>query len=129
MYRKMLLGGLLIKGVKAGVKSKPFKKFAKEAMEETKALYKKAKKLDPDRESFKDKKFMRGLEKLDAQRAKGSKLMDMTQFVITTARKEGKKPIVREMRKSRRALAAYGKSLSKKAKAMMQRKLSKKKVN
>ena len=129
MYRKMLLGGLLTKGIKAGVKSEPFKKFRKKAMEETKDLYRIAKKLDPDRASFKDKKFMRGLEKLDAQRAKGSKLMDMTQFVITTARKDGKKPIVREMRKSRRLLAEYGKSLSKKAKAMMQRKLSKKKVN
>ena len=98
-------------------------------MDKTAALYKKAPQMDPDRKSLKDKKFMRGLQKLDTQRAKGQKLVDMTQFVLLSARKAGKKPIVREMRKSRRGLANYAKSLNQKAKAMMQRKLSKKKVN
>ena len=129
MYKKMLLGGLLTKGIKAAVKSAPYKKFRKEAMDKTAALYKKAPQMDPDRKSLKDKKFMRGLQKLDTQRAKGQKLVDMTQFVLLSARKAGKKPIVREMRKSRRGLANYAKSLNQKAKAMMQRKLSKKKVN
>mgnify|MGYP003151558052 CR=1 FL=1 len=125
----MLLGGLLTKGIKAAVKSVPYKKFRKTAMTETADLYKKAKKIDPSRKSFKDKKFMRGLQKLDTQRAKGQKLVDMTQFVLINARRGGRKEVVREMRKSRRGLANYAKSLNQKAKAMMQRKLSKKKVN
>ena len=131
MYKKMLLGGLLkaAPSIRAAVKSKPFKKAAKDAMEKTKALYKKAKKSDPERKSFKDEKFMKGLEKLDIQRAKGSVLLNMSQFVLGRARKAGNKPIVREMRRLRGAMAGYGKSLNKKAKAMMQRKLSKKKVN
>ena len=47
----MLLGGLLkaAPSIRAAVKSKPFKKAAKDAMEKTKALYKKAKKSDPER--------------------------------------------------------------------------------
>ena len=53
----------------------------------------------------------------------------MTQFVLLSARKAGKKPIVREMRKTRRNLASYAKSLNTKAKAMMMRKLKKKKLN
>ena len=125
----MLLGGLLTKGLRAAVASKPYKKFRKEAMEKTAALYKKAPQMDPSRKSFKDKKFMRGLQKLDTQRAKGQKLVDMTQFVLLSARKAGKKPIVREMRKTRRNLAGYAKSLNTKAKAMMMRKLKKKKLN
>ena len=68
----MLLGGLLTKGLRAAVASKPYKKFRKEAMDKTAALYKKAPQMDPDRKSLKDKKFMRGLQKLDTQRAKGS---------------------------------------------------------
>ena len=55
----MLLGGLLTKGLKAAVASKPYKKFRKEAMDKTAALYKKAPQMDPDRKSLKDKKFMR----------------------------------------------------------------------
>ena len=125
----MLLGGLLTKGLKAAVASKPYKKFRKEAMDKTAALYKKAPQMDPSRKSLKDKKFMRGLQKLDTQRAKGQKLVDMTQFVLLSARKAGKKPIVREMRKTRRNLASYAKSLNTKAKAMMMRKLKKKKLN
>ena len=129
MYRKMLLGGLLTKGLRAAVASKPYKKFRKEAMDKTAALYKKAPQMGPDRKSFKDKKFMRGLQKLDTQRAKSSKLVDMTQFVILEARKAGHKKATKEMRMSRRALAGYVRSLNKKAKAMMMRKLKKKKLN
>jgi len=129
MYRKMLLGGLLTKGLKAAVKSKPYQQFRKKAMKETAALYKKAPQMDPSRASLKDKKFMKGLQKLDSQRAKSQKLVDMTQFVLLSARKAGKKPIVREMRKTRRNLAGYAKSLNTKAKAMMMRKLKKKKLN
>ena len=125
----MLLGGLLTKGLRAAVASKPYKKFRKEAMEKTAALYKKAPQMDPSRASFKDKKFMRGLQKLDTQRAKGQKLVDMTQFVILSARKAGHKGAVREMRKTRRGLADYAKSLNTKAKAMMMRKLKEKKLN
>ena len=125
----MLLGGLLTKGLRAAVASKPYKKFRKEAMEKTAALYKKAPQMDPSRASLKDKKFMRGLQKLDTQRAKGQKLVDMTQFVILSARKAGHKKAVREMRKTRRGLANYAKSLNQKAKAMMMRKLKKKKLN
>ena len=98
-------------------------------MKETADLYKKAPQMDPGRASLKDKKFMKGLQKLDTQRAKGQKLVDMTQFVLLGARKAGKKPIVREMRKTRRNLANYAKSLNTKAKAMMMRKLKKKKLN
>jgi hypothetical protein len=129
MYKKMLLGGLLTKGLKAAVASKPYKKFRKEAMDKTAALYKKAPQMDPDRKSLKDKKFMKGLQKLDTQRAKSQKLVDMTQFVLLSARKAGHKSAVREMRKTRRGLASYAKSLNTKAKAMFQRKLKKKKLN
>ena len=73
--------------------------------------------MDPDRKSLKDKKFMRGLQKLDTQRAKGQKLVDMTQFVILQARKAGHKSAVREMRKTRRGLANYAKSLNTKSKS------------
>ena len=125
----MLLGGLLTKGLRAAVASKPYKKYRKEAMTKTADLYKKAPQMDPSRASLKDKKFMRGLQKLDTQRGKGQKLVDMTQFVLLSARKAGKKPIVREMRKTRRGLANYAKSLNTKAKAMMMRKLKKKKLN
>ena len=125
----MLLGGLLTKGLRAAVASKPYKKFRKEAMDKTADLYKKAPQMDPDRKSFKDRKFMRGLQKLDTQRAKGQKLVDMTQFVILSARKAGHKGAVREMRKTRRGLADYAKSLNTKAKAMMMRKLKEKKLN
>ena len=96
----MLLGGLLTKGLKAAVKSKPYQQFRKKAMKETADLYKKAPQMDPGRASLKDKKFMKGLQKLDTQRAKGQKLVDMTQFVLLSARKAGK---VREMRKTRRS--------------------------
>ena len=129
MYKKMLAGGLLTKGLKAAVKSNPYKIFKKKVMKDTAALYKKAPQMDPDRASFKDKKFMKGLQKLDVQRMKGQKLVDMTQFVLLAARKDGKKPVVREMRKTRRRLADYAKSLNTKAKAMMNRKLKKKKLN
>ena len=129
MYRKMLAGGLLTKGLKAAVKSKPYQDFKKKIMKDTAALYKKAPQMDPDRASFKDKKFMRGLQKLDTQRMKGQKLVDMTQFVLLAARKDGKKQIVREMRKTRKGLANYAKSLNTKAKAIMNRKLKKKKLN
>ena len=129
MYKKMLLGGLLTTGIKAAVKSKPYQSFIKKAMKETVDLYKKAPQADPARASLKDKKFMRGLQKLDTQRAKSKRLVDMTQFVLINARKAGRKPAVREMRKSRRSLANYVISLNKKAKAMMTRKLKKKKLN
>ena len=72
---------------------------------------------------------MRGLQKLDTQRAKSRKLVDMTQFVLLSARKAGHKSAVRETRKTRRGLANYAKSLNTKAKAMMMRKLKKKKLN
>ena len=77
MYMKMLLGGLLTKGLKAAVKSNHTNNLEK-AMKETADLYKKAPQMDPGRASLKDKKFMKGLQKLDTQRAKGQKLVDMT---------------------------------------------------
>ena len=94
----MLLGGLLTKGLKAAVKSNHTNNLEK-ARERNSTYIKKHLKMDPGRASLKDKKFMKGLQKLDTQRAKGQKLVDMTQFVLLSARKAGKKPIVREMRK------------------------------
>ena len=73
MYKKMLLGGLLTTGIKAAVKSKPYQMFRKKAMKETADLYKKAPQAEPTRASLKDKKFMRGLQKLDTQRAKAKR--------------------------------------------------------
>ena len=59
----MLLGGLLTKGLKAAVKSKPYQQFRKKAMKETADLYKKAPQMDPGRASLKDKKFMKKTKK------------------------------------------------------------------
>ena len=39
-------------------------------MKETADLYKKAPQMDPGRASLKDKKFMKGLQKLDTQKQK-----------------------------------------------------------
>jgi len=125
----MLLGGLLTKGIKAAVKSVPYKKFRKTAMTDTADLYKKAKKTDPSRKSFKDKKFMRGLQKLDTQRAKASRLMDMSQFLIKEARRSGRKDMTKVGRKLRRGVFGYGRNISSKAKAMINRKTQKKKLN
>ena len=72
---------------------------------------------------------MRGLKKLDMSKAKGDKLLDMSQFLVKEARKAGRKDMVRAGRNLRRASVMYLQNTNRKAKAMMQKKLSNKKVN
>ena len=43
--------------------------------------------MDPDRKSLKDKKFRKGLQKLDTQEQNNKKLVDMTQFVLLSDKK------------------------------------------
>ncbi len=122
----MLLGGLLrIKGMRQMIKSKPYQAEKKLAMKETAKAYsgKDAK------SATKDKKFLRGLQKLDTQRAKASKLLDMSQFLVKEARTAGRKDMTKVGRKIRRGVVNYGRNISKKAKAMIDRKTKKKKLN
>tara|TARA_R100001463_G_scaffold25274_2_gene60003 strand:+ start:1053 stop:1436 length:384 start_codon:yes stop_codon:yes gene_type:complete len=127
MYKKqMLLGGLLrIKGMRQMIKSKPYQAERKTAIKETAKAY--AKK--DAQSSTKDKKFLRGLQKLDTQRAKTSKLLDMSQFLVKEARKAGRKDMTRVGRKIRRGVVDYGRNVSQKAGAMIKRKTQKKKLN
>jgi len=125
MYKKqMMLGGLLrIKGMRQMIKSKPYQAERKSAMKETAKAYEK------NASATKDKKFLRGLQKLDTQRAKASRLMDMSQFLIKEARRTGRKDMTKVGRKLRRGVFGYGKNISSKAKAMINRKTQKKKLN
>lgn len=127
--RRLLLGGLLSSGMRAFVKSKPYKEFVKKTKTEITKAYKQAPETDTARKSFKDKSFMRGLKKLDMSKAKGDKLLDMSQFLVKEARKAGRKDMVRAGRNLRRASVMYLQNTNRKAKAMMQKKLSNKKVN
>ena len=126
---KKLLGGLLVKGMRQLVKSKPYQKIRKDIQQKTAEAYKKAPQNDPTRKSYKDKKFMRGLQKLDTQRQKGEKLLDMSQFLVKEARTAGRKDMTRVGRGLRRASVLFLKNQNEKAKAMMLKKLQKKKVN
>ena len=126
MYKKMLLGGLLrVKGVRQLVKSNHYQATRKKAMSETKKAYS-----SPDaKKSTRDKKFLRGLQKLDTQRVKASEMFNMSQFLIKEARKAGKKDMTKIGRGIRRGVTSYGKSVQEKAKAMINRKTKKKKLN
>jgi|TARA_R100000084_G_C4563408_1_gene105703 hypothetical protein len=127
MYKKqMLLGGLLrIKGMRQMIKSIPYQAERKAAMKGTAKAYSSKE----AQSSTKDKKFLRGLQKLDAQRAKTTKLLDMSQFLVKEARKAGRKDMTRVGRKIRRGVVDYGKNVSEKAGAMINRKTKKKKLN
>ena len=131
MYKKqMFLGGLLrIKGMRQMIKTKPYQATRKQAMKKTAEVYKKAPQMDPDRASLKDKKFMRGLQKMDTQRIKAAKLLDMSKFLVKEARKSGRKDMTKVGRKLRRGAFDYNKSIKRKATEMMNRKLKKKKLN
>ena len=125
MYKKqMMLGGLLrIKGMRQMIKSKPYQAERKLAMKETAKAYKK------NASATKDKKFLRGLQKLDTQRAKTSKLLDMSQFLVKEARTAGRKDMTKVGRGIRRGVVDYRRNISRKAKAMIHRKTRKKKLN
>ena len=81
------------------------------------------------KDAEKDTKFMRGLQKLDSSRVKGEKLMDMSQFLIKQARSSGRRYMTKVGRGLRRASYAYLKNINSKAKAMIQRKHSKRGLN
>ena len=130
---KRLLGGLLVKGMRELVKSKPYQAARKRTMEKTAEAYKKSiadrNKPKAIKEAEKDTKFMRGLQKLDTSRVKGEKLMDMSQFLIKEARSSGRRDMTKVGRGLRRASYAYLKNINSKAKAMIQRKHSKRGLN
>ena len=74
---KKLAGGLLKTGIKAAVRSKPFKAARKKIREELNKAY------DPEiakrKLSGRELKEIKGLKKLDVQRGKSSEILDMTQ--------------------------------------------------
>jgi|TARA_R100000458_G_C8200855_1_gene191453 hypothetical protein len=127
MYKKqMLLGGLLrIKGMRQMIKSKPYQAERKKALTETSKAYKSKK----AQKSTKDKKFLRGLQKMDTQRVKASRLLDMSQFLVKEARKTGRKDMTKVGRKLRRGVFDYGQSIKRKATEMINRKTQRKKLN
>ena len=131
--KKRLLGGLLVTGMRQLVKSKPYQAARKTTMEKTAEAYKKtiADRNKPKviKDAEKDTKFMRGLQKLDSSRVKGEKLMDMSQFLIKQARSSGRRDMTKVGRGLRRASYAYLKNINSKAKAMIQRKHSKRGLN
>ena len=131
--KKRLLGGLLVTGMRQLVKSKPYQAARKTTMEKTAEAYKKtiADRNKPKviKDAEKDTKFMRGLQKLDSSRVKGEKLMDMSQFLIKEARSSGRRDMTKVGRGLRRASYAYLKNINSKAKAMIQRKHSKRGLN
>jgi len=53
----------------------------------------------------------------------------MTQFVLNEARKSGRKDITKSMRKSRRKIVDYGRSVKEKIKAMFEKKHKNIKLN
>ena len=131
--KKRLLGGLLVTGMRQLVKSKPYQAARKTTMKKTAEAYKKtiADRNKPKviKDAEKDTKFMRGLQKLDSSRVKGEKLMDMSQFLIKEARSSGRRDMTKVGRGLRRASYAYLKNINSKAKAMIQRKHSKRGLN
>jgi hypothetical protein len=131
--KKRLLGGLLVTGMRQLVKSKPYQAARKTTMEKTAEAYKKtiADRNKPKviKDAEKDTKFMRGLQKLDSSRVKGEKLMDMSQFLIKQARSSGRRDMTKVGRGLRRASYVYLKNIGSKAKAMIQRKHSKRGLN
>ena len=118
---KKLAGGLLKTGIKAAVRSQPFRKARKKIIERINKVY------DPEikKRTGIEKKEIQALKKLDIQRGKSSELFDMTQFVLRKSRKEGKKGATRIMRRSRRALINYIKNQKDKATAMFDKKFGK----
>ena len=124
---KKLLGGLLKTGVKAAVRSQPYRKARKEIIERINKVYDPeiAKRTSSGIEKLQEKKELKALKKLDIQRAKSSELFDMTQYVLRKSRKAGRKDATRIMRKSRRALVDYIKNQKDKATAMFDKKFGK----
>ena len=118
---KKLAGGLLKTGIKAAVRSEPFRKARKKIREEISKVY------DPEikKRTGIEKKEIQALKKLDIQRAKSSELFDMTQGVLRQTRKSGRKNVTRTLRKSRRALVDYIKNQKEKATAMFDKKYGK----
>ena len=118
---KKLAGGLLKTGIKAAVRSEPFRKARKKIREEINKVY------DPEikKRTGIEKKEIQALKKLDIQRGKSSKLFDMTQYVLRQSRKSGRRDVTRVMKKSRRALVDYIKNQKEKATAMFDKKFGK----
>tara|TARA_R100001086_G_scaffold147166_2_gene77897 strand:- start:845 stop:1411 length:567 start_codon:yes stop_codon:yes gene_type:complete len=120
---KKLAGGLLRTGIKAAVRSEPFRRFKKKLAAQIKKAY------DPEikKRTGAAKSEIKGLRKLDTQRLKAKELLNMTQFVLGRSRKAGVKRTTQEMRKTRRALINYVKNEGKKAKAMFDKQSARKK--
>jgi len=118
---KKLAGGLLKTGIKAAVRSKPFRAARKKIIERVSKAY------DPEIKKRRgiERKEIKALKKLDIQRGKSSELLNMTQFVLRKSRKAGRKDATRMMRKSRRALVDYIKNQKDKATAMFDKKFGK----
>jgi len=118
---KKLAGGLLKTGIKAAVRSKPFRAARKKIIERVSKAY------DPEIKKRRgiERKEIKALKKLDIQRGKSSELLNMTQFVLRKSRKAGRKDATRMMRKSRRALVNYIKNQKDKATAMFDKKFGK----
>jgi len=118
---KKLSGGLLKTGIKAAVRSEPFKKARKKIIKRINKVY------DPkiEKSTGIEKKEMKALKKLDIQRAKSSELFNMTEYVLRKSRKAGRRDATRIMRKSRRALVDYIKNQKDKATAMFDKKFGK----
>ena len=124
---KKLLGGLLKTGIKAAVRSQPYRKARKKIIEKINKVYDPeiTKRTSSGIEKLQEKKELQALIKLDIQRAKSSELFDMTQYVLRKSRKAGRKDATRIMRKSRRALVDYIKNQKDKATAMFEKKFGK----
>jgi hypothetical protein len=118
---KKLAGGLLKQGIKAAVRSKPFRAARKKIIQRINKAY------DPEikKRTGIEKKEIQALKKLDIQRGKSSEIFDMTQFVLRKSRKAGRRDATRVMRKSRRALIDYIKNQKEKATAMFDKKFGK----
>ena len=129
---KKLAGGLLTTGIKAAIRSEPYKKAIKKLIEKKRKSYNEEIKRRVKRGSAmtpKELKEFKGLEKLDIQGDKSKKIFDMTQFVLNEARKSGRKDITKSMRKSRRKIVDYGRSVKEKIKAMFEKKHKNIKLN
>ena len=129
---KKLAGGLLGTGIKAAIRSEPYKKTIKKLIDKKRKSYNEEIKRRVKRGSTmtsKELKEFKALEKLDIQGAKSKKIFDMTQFVLNEARKYGRKDITKTMRKSRRKIVDYGRSINEKIKAMFEKKAKNVKLN
>ena len=118
---KKLAVGLLKTGIKAAVRSKPFRAARKKIIDKINKVY------DPEikKSTGIQKRELQALKKLDIQRGKSSEIFDMTQYVLRKSRKAGRKDATRIMRKSRRALVDYIKNQKDKATAMFDKKFGK----